>query len=110
MLGMSQEQLSEALGLTFQQVQKYEKGINRISAGRLQQIAHILNVPIPFFFEGTPKPAGHEGVTDDISSPANVTMFLATKDGLVLCNAFGQIADVKLRRAIVDLVSRIADQ
>ena len=110
MLGMSQEQLGKALRLTFQQVQKYEKGSNRISASRLQEIAHILMVPIPFFFDGAPNPPGHGGRTDNVPSPAYVTEFLATKEGLVLCNAFTQITDAKLKRAIVDLVSIIAEQ
>jgi transcriptional regulator with XRE-family HTH domain len=110
MLGMSQEELGEALGLTFQQVQKYEKGANRISAGRLQQIAHILKVPILFFFDGAPNPPGHGGPSDSVPSPAYVSKFLATKDGLMLCKEFTQITDAKLRRAIVDLVSKIANQ
>jgi transcriptional regulator with XRE-family HTH domain len=110
MLHMSQEQLGEALGLTFQQVQKYEKGTNRISASRLQQIAHILNVPILFFFDGAPHPPGHDGRTGNGTSPAYVTEFLTTKDGLALCGAFTQITDVKLRRAIVHLVSTIAGE
>src|SRR5215813_14570866 len=58
MLAMSQEKLAAALGLTFQQVQKYEKGANRIGAGRLQHLSQILQVPVPFFFEGAPAPAG----------------------------------------------------
>ena len=61
MLGMSQGALADQLGLTFQQVQKYEKGINRISASRLQQMCHILQVPVPFFFDGAPQIAGHFG-------------------------------------------------
>src|ERR1700678_1752014 len=61
MLGMSQEKLGDALGLTFQQVQKYEKGTNRIGASRLQQISHILQVPVAFFFEGAPHLAGTPG-------------------------------------------------
>ena len=59
MLSMSQEKLGGALGLTFQQVQKYEKGTNRIGASRLQQISHILQVPVAFFFEGAPRSMGH---------------------------------------------------
>ena len=59
MLSMSQEKLGDALGLTFQQVQKYEKGANRIGASRLQQISHILQVPVSFFFEGAPNAPGH---------------------------------------------------
>lgn len=109
MLSMSQEKLGNSLGLTFQQVQKYEKGTNRIGASRLQQISHILQVPVAFFFEGAPVIAGSR--TDGMSeapSPAYVSDFLATSDGLALTKAFMRIADSKLRRRIVDLVEQIA--
>src|SRR6201982_2792332 len=78
MLGMSQEKLGDALGLTFQQVQKYEKGTNRISASRLQQAAHILQVPLPFFFEGAPGADRKSEGLSEASSPAYVFEFLAT--------------------------------
>ena len=106
MLGMSQEKLGDALGLTFQQVQKYEKGTNRIGASRLQQISNILQVPVEFFFEGAPHIAGSsrsEGFAD-APSPAYVSDFLASSDGLALTKAFMRIGDPKLRRRIVDLV------
>src|ERR1700744_2321967 len=108
MLGMSQEKLGDALGLTFQQVQKYEKGTNRIGASRLQQISQILQVPVAFFFEGAPNvgPASRDG--GDAPSPAYVSDFLATSDGLALTKAFMRIEDAKLRRRIVDLVEQIA--
>ena len=108
MLGMSQEKLGDALGLTFQQVQKYEKGTNRIGASRLQQIAHILQVPVSFFFEGAPAGgAGHHGM-GEAPSPAYVSDFLATSDGLSLTKSFMRIKSSKLRRRIVDLVEQIA--
>jgi transcriptional regulator with XRE-family HTH domain len=110
MLSMSQEKLGDALGLTFQQVQKYEKGTNRIGASRLQQISHILQVPVAFFFEGAPS-AQVVGRSDGVSeapSPAYVSDFLATSDGLALTKAFMRIDDSKLRRRIVDLVEQIA--
>jgi transcriptional regulator with XRE-family HTH domain len=110
MLGMSQEKLGNSLGLTFQQVQKYEKGTNRIGASRLQQIAHILQVPVSFFFEGAPSVVA-SAKTDGMSeapSPAYVSDFLATSDGLALTKAFMRIADSKLRRRIVELVEQIA--
>ena len=110
MLGMSQEKLGNNLGLTFQQVQKYEKGTNRIGASRLQQISQILQVSVSFFFEGAP--ANANGLrTDEMSeapSPAYVSDFLATSDGLALTKAFMRISDMKLRRRIVDLVEQIA--
>jgi transcriptional regulator with XRE-family HTH domain len=110
MLGMSQEKLGDALDLTFQQVQKYEKGTNRIGASRLQQISHILQVPVSFFFEGAPAAqtiGRHEGM-GVAPSPAYVSDFLATSDGLALTKAFMRIEDSKLRRRIVDLVEQIA--
>ncbi len=110
MLGMSQEKLGDALGLTFQQVQKYEKGTNRIGASRLQQISHILQVPVSFFFEGAPTvpSLGRPEGMGEAPSPAYVADFLATSDGLALTKAFTKIADSKLRRRIVDLVEQIA--
>ena len=78
MLGMSQEKLGDALGLTFQQVQKYEKGTNRIGASRLQQISLILQVPVSFFFEGAPPPPGRTYGLSEAPSPEYVTTFLAT--------------------------------
>ena len=110
MLGMSQEKLGDALALTFQQVQKYEKGTNRIGASRLQQISQILQVPVAFFFEGAPHlPEGAvpEGL-QEAPSPSYVSDFLATSDGLSLTKAFMRIPDPKLRRRIVDLVQQIA--
>jgi transcriptional regulator with XRE-family HTH domain len=110
MLGMSQEKLGNSLNLTFQQVQKYEKGTNRIGASRLQQISHILQVPVEFFFEGAPNVGGAlrmEGMSE-APSPAYVADFLATSDGLALTKAFMRIGDSKLRRRIVDLVEQIA--
>ena len=113
MLSMSQEKLGDALGLTFQQVQKYEKGTNRIGASRLQQIAHILQVPVSFFFEGAPATpglgAGHGGM-NEAPSPAYVSDFLATSDGLSLTKSFMRIKNSKLRRRIVDLVEQIAGE
>ena len=110
MLGMSQEKLGDALGLTFQQVQKYEKGTNRIGASRLQQISQILQVPVAFFFEGAPNvpSGGRLDHQQEAPSPAYVSDFLATSDGLALTKAFTRISDSKLRRRIVDLVEQIA--
>ena len=109
MLAMSQEKLGDALGLTFQQVQKYEKGANRIGASRLQQISNILQVPVSFFFDSaaTSVAARSTGLAT-APSPEYVTDFLATSDGLALTKAFMRIADPKLRRRIVDLVEQIA--
>jgi transcriptional regulator with XRE-family HTH domain len=107
-LGMSQSTLAEGLGLTFQQVQKYEKGANRIGAGRLQHIAQILQVPVESFFEGLPHERGPRRTADDAASVQYVTDYLATADGLQLTKAFMQIPNAKLRRSIVNLVEQIA--
>lgn len=108
MLGLSQEKLGDALGLTFQQIQKYEKGTNRIGASRLHQISDILQVPVSFLFEGGP--TNHTSVDGlgEAPSPAYVSDFLATSEGLALTRAFTKITDAKLRRSIVDLVEQIA--
>ena len=110
MLGMSQEKLGDALGLTFQQVQKYEKGTNRIGASRLQQISIILQVPVSFFFEGAPPPPGKPQGFGEAPSPAYVTDFLATSDGLALVKAFMRIENAKLRRRLVELVEEIGGE
>jgi transcriptional regulator with XRE-family HTH domain len=110
MLSMSQEKLGDALGLTFQQVQKYEKGTNRIGAGRLQNISHILQVPISFFFEGAPKLPGAMTKNGTAPSPSYVSDFLSITDGLALAKAFMRIKEPGLRRNIVRLVKGIADE
>ena len=109
LIGMSQERLGELLDLTFQQVQKYEKGINRIGAGRLFEVAGILGVPVGFFYEdaeanrqSTAFPEGKE--------PPPVMEFLASGEGLQLSLAFMRIKDVKVRRGILDLVRSLADE
>jgi transcriptional regulator with XRE-family HTH domain len=105
-LQMSQEKLGDALALTFQQVQKYEKGTNRIGASRMQQIAQVLQVPVSFFFEGAPGACVPQD--GEPSSPSFVSDFLASADGLALSRAFTRLKDAKLRRRIVDLVEEIA--
>ena len=111
MLEMSQTELGNDIGLTFQQVQKYEKGTNRIGAGRLHEISRILQVPISFFFEGSPRePGAHRSESDGAPLPTYVTDFLATSDGLALTKAFMQIKDANLRRRIVSLVQEITGE
>jgi transcriptional regulator with XRE-family HTH domain len=109
MLGMSQKTLGDQLGLTFQQVQKYEKGTNRIGASRLQQISKVLNVPPSFFFEGAPAGDGPSGFADDTRSQY-VVDFLSTAEGLHLNRAFARIKDSKVRKRVIDLVTALADQ
>ena len=105
-IGLSQEEVAHALGLTFQQVQKYEKGTNRVSSSRLHQLARILEVPIPFFFDGAPQQSARS--QDKAESPNYVNDFLATDDGLTLTRAFMRIKSPKLRRSIVNLVEQLA--
>jgi transcriptional regulator with XRE-family HTH domain len=107
MLDITQEKLADHLGITFQQVQKYEKGTNRISASRLQHVGQILDVPISFFFDQAPELAGNARRRADSVSPAYIDGFLATSDGLALVKAFMQIDDPALRRSIVRVVEGI---
>jgi len=109
MVGMSQEKLGENLGITFQQIQKYEKGTNRIGASRLQHISSVLGVPVAFFFEGIPSIAPDAAGFAEEASPAYVSDFLATSEGIALTRAFLKIPDSKVRRRIVDLVEALAD-
>jgi transcriptional regulator with XRE-family HTH domain len=108
MLRMSQEKLAAALGLTFQQVQKYEKGANRIGASRLQQLSHILQVPVAFFFEGAPNALAPHGSNGSALSMAQIDDFVSDLDGLRLIRAFMRIDNAALRRRIVMLVQEIA--
>jgi transcriptional regulator with XRE-family HTH domain len=108
MLGMTQEKLSDGLGLTFQQVQKYEAGTNRMGASRLQHISHLLQVPVPFFFEGAPHLTGQPEGIGAAPSSAYLSDFLASTDGLALSKAFMRIKEPKVRRRIVALVEEIA--
>lgn len=110
LLGMSQERLGESMGLTFQQVQKYEKGVNRIGASRLFQISKILDVPVQFFFEEAPYvgEAGKPGGMAEADSEAFILEFLNSREGLELNRAFVKIADAKVRKGVVDLVRALS--
>jgi transcriptional regulator with XRE-family HTH domain len=108
MLGLSQSKLADQLGLTFQQVQKYEKGTNRIGAGRLHQLSYILDVPVSFFFEGAPKPTGLPSRNRrDAPPPSDLIDFLATANGQALVKAFMRIKRTAVRRSIVRLLEAI---
>jgi transcriptional regulator with XRE-family HTH domain len=108
MLAMSQTQLADALGLTFQQVQKYEKGTNRMGASRLQQMSDILQVPVEFFFEGAPNASAPHGSNGSALSMVEIDDFVSNSDGLRLIGAFLRIDNAALRRRIVMLVQEIA--
>jgi len=99
-LGLSQTDLADALGLTFQQVQKYEKGANRIGAGRLKRIADILKVPVSFFFDE---------VIGGSRQRATILGFMDTAYSLRLVQAFSRIKDVRIQRSVVELLEQIAD-
>jgi transcriptional regulator with XRE-family HTH domain len=104
MLGMTQTDLADALGLTFQQVQKYEKGTNRVSASRLQQIANVLKVPVAFFFGDAPAATGKP--SGDL--PPIVAQFLSSREGLALAKAYMAIDDKAVRKRVVELVVQVA--
>ena len=104
-LGMSQGKLADALGITFQQVQKYENGINRISASRLQHVSQVLQVNIPYFFEAAP---GQLKAKGNAPSSAYISDFVASTDGLALVKAFMKIKNTSVRHCIVKLVNAIA--
>lgn len=109
LLGLSQEKLGDALGLTFQQVQKYEKGANRIGASRLQEISKILDVPPSYFFDGAPSGSAEgQAHAGEIVSSALVTDFIATAEGIQLNKAFVRIKSAQLRKRIIDLVVAVA--
>jgi transcriptional regulator with XRE-family HTH domain len=107
MLGMSQEKLGESLGITFQQIQKYEKGTNRVGASRLQAIASILNVSVAFFFENAPglESSSQPGLEEH--SADYVADFCSSAEGLQLNRAFVKIGDPKVRRKVIDLVKAL---
>jgi transcriptional regulator with XRE-family HTH domain len=110
LIGMSQEKLGEMLGLTFQQVQKYEKRVNRIGAGRLFQVAHILGVPIDYFYEGVNGMGeGAPGFAEPGGSSPPVLEFLSSGEGLQLSLAFMKIKDPKVRKRVLDLVKSLSD-
>jgi len=110
LIGMSQERLGELLGLTFQQVQKYEKGVNRIGAGRLFDVARILGVPIDYFYENVSSQLGSgRGFSESDDSPP-VMEFVSSGEGLQLSLAFMRIKDAKVRKRVLDLVKSLAEE
>jgi transcriptional regulator with XRE-family HTH domain len=106
MLGMSQTKLADAIGITFQQVQKYEKGTNRMGSSRLQQVADVLKVSISFFFEGGPNPQAN----GKVSLPEYVTEFFSIREGHALMRAFMRVPKGKIRSSIISLVEDIANE
>ena len=112
LLGMSQEKLAESVGITFQQVQKYEKGVNRIGASRLFDLAHVLGVPVQFFYDELPSATaeaviGVAGLAEE-GPEGYVADAMSSRDGIELSKAFSRIADPQVRRSVVDMVKAIA--
>jgi len=99
MLGVSQAELGVALDVTFQQIQKYERGINRVSVSTLENLAAMLRVPITYFFDGHPAENGQ-----CVASEMDLTAFLATPEGLALCTAFHHIESKGMRSALINLL------
>ncbi|MDV6331428.1 helix-turn-helix transcriptional regulator [Asticcacaulis sp. 201] len=108
-LGMSQEGLAETIDLTFQQVQKYERGSNRISASKLYEISKALKAPVAYFFEGYGENEGLEGFSES-ESEQFVHGFLMTTEGIELAEAFPRIKNAKHRRRILELVRALAEE
>lgn len=109
-VGMSQERLGAALNITFQQIQKYEKGANRIGASRLQELARILQVPPAYFFDGAPSGEALSAGFAEPGASSYVVDFLSTAEALQLNKAFALIRDPIVRRRILDLVTSLAEE
>ena len=109
LLGMSQEKLGDALGLTFQQIQKYERGANRIGASRLYKIAKILNVPVSYFYEERPEDveSANRGLSDIAPEPFEVDQ-LNKRETLELVRAYYRVKDARVRKRIFELIKAIA--
>jgi transcriptional regulator with XRE-family HTH domain len=107
MLGMSQSKLGAVLGVTFQQIQKYEKGVNRISASRLRQAASVFEVDIDWFYDGGPAEQGGKGWAEGAAARPLDIQFLSTTEGFKLNRAFTRIRDQKVRRKIIELVESL---
>ena len=105
-LKMSQEQLGEQLGITFQQVQKYERGTNRVGASRLWGISKVLQVPVQFFYDGLPDAV--DG--GDNPQPPEIYEFINSTDGVQLAHAVSQIKNRSVRRQILELARSLAEQ
>jgi transcriptional regulator with XRE-family HTH domain len=107
-LGMSQDKLAGGLGLTFQQIQKYEKGVNRVGASRLQELSGLLEVPVSFFFNGA-SPLPNRKKAAEAPSTDFVTEFINSADGHALIKAFLRIRSPSVRRSIVHMVEAVSE-
>lgn len=109
LLRMSQEKLGDELGVTFQQVQKYERGANRVGASRLYRLSRVLEVPVQFFFEGLNDPAPVGAMAENDQTPI-VYDFIQSSDGVSLAESFSRIKDAKVRRRVLELVRTLASE
>lgn len=109
LLKMSQEKLGDELGVTFQQIQKYERGANRVGASRLYRLSRALDVPVQFFFEGLVDEAPIAGVAEGDQTPI-VYDFIQSTDGVTLAESFSRIKDGKVRRRVLELVRTLASE
>ncbi len=107
-LGMSQDALGKALGLTFQQVQKYEKGSNRIGAGRLKQLSELLEVPVQFFYDDYDSVIGGRGFAENGATDPFMEL-LHSQEGVQLCRYYSEIEDPKVRKRVLELVRSISE-
>ena len=107
MIGMSQDKLGDALGLTFQQIQKYEKGANRIGASRIFELASILEVPIQYFYDDFTSKTGRYGFAEGEAD--SFMQLLRTPEGVQLCRYFSEIRDPKVRKRVLDLVKTLSE-
>jgi len=107
---MSQDELAAGLKLTFQQVQKYERGANRISASKLYETAGVLRVPVAYFFEGLADPVNHQADAAGEAANREMNAFLSTAQGLELADKFARIGPGRLRRQVLDLIRAVADE
>jgi len=108
-LNMSQEALGDALGVTFQQVQKYERGVNRIGASRLYAVSQVLDVPVGFCFEGLDAPGAATGVAEE-GEPPLMYDFIQSSEGVALASAFSRIDDPKVRRRVIELIRALGQE
>lgn len=115
LLGMSQEKLGEAIGLTYQQVQKYERGMNRIGASRLFDLSRVLDVPVSFFFDDMPENVASAPVDDDDEGGADDRVSacepdpMAKRETLELVRAYYRIGDPRVRKSIFEATKAIAN-
>ena len=109
LMKMSQEKLGDELGVTFQQVQKYERGANRVDASRLYRLSRVLEVPVQFFFEGLNDQTAITAMADNDQTPI-VYDFIQSSDGVSLAESFSRIKDSKVRRRVLELVRTLANE